>query len=124
MAYNDGKPITDIATEMNTTRPLVGRVIDKALAFGPLRALQDLSRTGQVPQNSDDAKNWLLSVACSKPKDFGFAHEIWTYSLLAQPIRSHCNAHKLVLDNHSSHLSRHRSYEPKARNLPVALQNG
>ena len=84
--------ITDIAREMATTRPLVERVIDKALAFDPLQALKDLPRPGRAPKVSDDAKSWVLSVACRKPKELGYAHESWTYSLLALHIRTHCEA--------------------------------
>jgi transposase len=92
LAYSDGKRITDIAREMATTRPLVERVIDKALAFDALQALKDLPRPGRAPKVSDDAKSWVLSVACRKPKELGYAHESWTYSLLAEHIRTHCEA--------------------------------
>ena len=74
LAYSDGRRITDIAREMATTRPLVERVIDKALAFDPLQALKDLPRPGRAPKVSDDAKSWVLSVACCKPKELGYAH--------------------------------------------------
>lgn len=90
LAYSDGRRITNIAREMATTRPLVERVIDKALAFDPLQALKDLPRPGRAPIISDDAKTWVLSVACRKPKELGYAHESWTYSLLARHIRTHC----------------------------------
>ena len=92
LAYSDGRRITDIARQMATTRPLVERVIDKALAFDPLQALKDLPRPGRTPQVDDEAKSWVLSVACRKPKELGYAHEFWTYSLLAQHIRTHCEA--------------------------------
>jgi transposase len=92
LAYSDGRRVTDIAREMATTRPLVERVIDKALAFDPLQALKDLPRPGRTPQVDDEAKSWVLSIACRKPKELGYAHEFWTYSLLAQHIRTHCEA--------------------------------
>ena len=92
LAYSDGRRIAAIAREMATTRPLVERVIDKALAFDPLQALKDLPRPGRTPQIDDEAKSWVLSVACRKPKELGHAHEFWTYSLLAQHIRTHCEA--------------------------------
>lgn len=92
LAYGDGQRITDIAREMASTRPLVERVIDKALAFDPLQALKDLPRPGRTPQVDDEAKSWVLSLACRKPKELGYAHEFWTYSLLARHIRTHCEA--------------------------------
>jgi len=57
-----------------------------------LQALKDLPRPGRAPKVSDDAKSWVLSVACCKPKELGYAHESWTYSLLAEHIRTHCEA--------------------------------
>lgn len=44
--YSSGKRITDITIEIGTSRPLVERCIDKALAFGPIQALKDLPRSG------------------------------------------------------------------------------
>jgi transposase len=37
----------------------------------------------------DDAKAWVLSIACQKPPEFGYAQETWTYSLLIKHIREH-----------------------------------
>jgi transposase len=34
-----------------------------------------------------EAKTWLISVACTKPKDLGYAAETWTTSLLTKHIR-------------------------------------
>jgi hypothetical protein len=48
------------------------------LAFDPLQALNDLPRPGRTPQVDDEAKSWVLSVACRKPKELGYAHEVWT----------------------------------------------
>ena len=30
-----------------------------------------------------EAKAWLVNIACSKPKDFGMAAELWTQKALA-----------------------------------------
>lgn len=90
LAYSDGKRISEIARELQTNRPLIERTVDKALALDPLQALKDLPRPGRTPQMSDDAKSWVLSEACRKPTELGHAHETWTYSLLVQHIRTHC----------------------------------
>jgi len=34
----------------------------------------------------------VLSVACAKPVDLGYADETWTYSLLIKHIRGHCDS--------------------------------
>lgn len=88
--YDEGRRIADIARELGTNRPLVERVIDKALTFSAVQALSDLPRPGRPQQITDDAKSWVLSVACQKPTEFGYAHELWTYSLLIKHLRKCC----------------------------------
>lgn len=90
LMYGEGKKITDIAKDMNTNRPLVERCINKAQAFGAMKALDDLPRVGRKPKITDDAKTWILSIACQKPTDLGYAAETWTYSQLIKYIRVHC----------------------------------
>lgn len=88
--YSDGKKISEIARRFNTNRPLVERCIDKAFAYDPIHALSDLPRSGRPPKITDDAKSWVLSVACQKPAELGYAAETWTYSQLLKHLRSHC----------------------------------
>jgi len=90
LKYHQGKTITKISREMNTNRPLVERTINKALAWGALQALKDLPGRGVKPVIGDDAKSWVLSIACSKPTDYGYSYETWTYKLLKIYIRGHC----------------------------------
>jgi len=73
LSYNEGKRITEIARKMNTNRPMVERIIDKALILGPLKALRDLPRRGRPPTITDDARSWVLSIVCRKPLDFDYA---------------------------------------------------
>jgi transposase len=94
--YMEGKTITDIAKICHTNRPLVERCIDKAIAYGVKTALKDLPGRGVEPTITDDAKSWVLSIACQSPKEMGYANEIWTYSLMIKHIRANCEA-----NNHS-----------------------
>jgi transposase len=87
--YGGGKRVTAIAREMKTNRPLVERTIDRSLAFGPLKGLDDLPRIGRNRQITDDDRAWVLSIACKKPADFGYPQETWTYSLLIKYISKH-----------------------------------
>jgi transposase len=91
--YSDGTRITDIVRKMDITRPLAERCIDKALTFGPLQALRDLPRCGHPTIIGDDAKSWVLSIACQKPTDLGYAAQTWTYRMLINHIREHCQKH-------------------------------
>ena len=90
LQYSDGKRITDITREIGASRPLTERCIDKALTFGAIQALKDLPRPGHPTIITDDAKAWILSIACQKPTDFGYASETWTYSLMIKHIVQHC----------------------------------
>ncbi len=35
-------------------------------------------------------KAWITNIACTKPKDIGYAEELWTYRSLQKYIRKHC----------------------------------
>lgn len=37
----------------------------------------------------DDAKIWVVNLACTKPKDHSYAAEIWNHSLLAHHTRQY-----------------------------------
>jgi len=92
LAYADGGTVSAIARQMKTNRPKVERCINKALQVGVLPSLSDLPGRGKAPTISAEAKAWVLSLACQKPKDLGYAQEMWTTSLLASHVRKHCVA--------------------------------
>lgn len=54
-------------------RPKVILCINKALGFGINNALNDLLRLGRSHQITDWAKAWVISLACTKLKDHGYA---------------------------------------------------
>jgi transposase len=84
--------IAGIVRKYGTNRPLVERTVDKAIGFGPITALDDLPRSGRPSEITDDAKAWVVSIACESPAKFGLAAETWTYSALAKYIRKNCTA--------------------------------
>ncbi|MCU0598344.1 MAG: IS630 family transposase [Desulfobacterales bacterium] len=88
LMYAKGERITTITRQLNTTRPLVYRAIDKALAFGALQSLDDLQRSGRSRAIDDAAKQWVLFIACQKPSDLGYAAETWTFSQLVTHLRN------------------------------------
>lgn len=90
--YSSGMAIAKIVRKYNTNRPLVERTVGKALTFGPLAALNDLPRSGRPAEITDDARAWVVSIACEPPTNLGFAAETWTYSALAKYIRGNCSA--------------------------------
>src|SRR5215472_11437941 len=36
---------------------------------------------GRVPDATRSLKTWLAALACQKPKEFGYPHELWTIPL-------------------------------------------
>ena len=44
---------------------------------------------GPKEQISGEAKTWIVSIACQKPKDLGYAAETWTNAALTRYIRQH-----------------------------------
>lgn len=79
-----------IAKQLGTNRQKVIRCIKKALAYGIQEAIDDLPRTGKPQDITAEARAWIISVACMKPKDFGYPHELWTQRLLAKHIQQNC----------------------------------
>jgi transposase len=90
LAYVRGETVSAIARRFHTNRVKVNDTINRALQVGARAALSDLPRSGRPPAISDEAKAWVVSLACQKPKDLGYAEELWTTRLLAQHARDHC----------------------------------
>jgi|SRR5882724_1146806 len=88
--YADGDSIASIAQHMGTNRAKVNQCVNKALQLGALAALEDLAGRGKPPSIPPDARAWVISLACQKPKDLGYSYELWTTSLLASHIHKHC----------------------------------
>jgi transposase len=81
-----------IARAHGVNRNTVVLCVNKCLRFGWEAALGELPRPGRPRRVSDDATTWVLHCACQKPKDRGYAYELWTYGLLTQHIHQHCKA--------------------------------
>ena len=92
LRYHGGETVSGIAAALRTNRPRVERCIAKALELGARGALQDLPGRGRPPSLTAEARAWVVALACQKPKEWGYAQELWTTSLLAQHVRKHCGA--------------------------------
>ncbi len=92
LRYQASETISEIARSMGTNRPRVERCVNKALEFGVVQALADLPGRGRRPAMTPEARAWVVSMACQKAKDLGYAQELWTTRLLAQHIRKQATA--------------------------------
>jgi transposase len=57
-----------------------------------MAALDDSPRPGKEPTITDNARAWVVSLACQKAKELGYPHELWTTRLLARHIRENAEA--------------------------------
>lgn len=88
----EGKGVSEIARLLSTNRPKIDRTLDKVLSFGFEAALDDLPRSGRDRKITDDARQWIISLACQKPGALGYPHEMWTQDLLARHARENCRS--------------------------------
>src|SRR4029077_1151399 len=89
LAYRENPSFFAIGQRVGVHHQTVQRCIERALAYGPLIALDDRPRPGKEPMITPEAKAWLVSLACDKAKDHGYPHELWTTRLLARHAREH-----------------------------------
>jgi transposase len=82
-----GKSDGAIARAQGVNRNTVLLCVQKYLGFGLEAALGELPRSGRPRKISDPAIAWILQLACQKPKDLGYAPELWTYRLLQTHVR-------------------------------------
>lgn len=87
--YHAGETVTQIARNLRMTRKSVVKWINRALALGPDAALKDTYHRPKASGITEEARAWVVSLACCKPKDLGYAAEMWTRSALANHVRSH-----------------------------------
>jgi hypothetical protein len=71
------------------TRKSVAKWIAKALAMGVGAALKDTYHRPKAPVITEEGKAWVVHLACSKPKELGYAAEVWTRKSLARHVREH-----------------------------------
>src|SRR5216684_2735136 len=86
--YHAGETVAQIARTLHMTRKSVAKWINRSLAVGPSAALKDAYHRPKEPSITEQARAWVVSLACRKPKDLGYAAEMWTRSALAKHVRS------------------------------------
>lgn len=89
LSYHQGMNISEIERQVGVSRPSIYKCIDKALAGGIKIGLKDKYHRPRGPVITDEAKLWVINLACTKPKDHGYAAEMWSYSALASHVRKH-----------------------------------
>jgi transposase len=88
LAYREDPSFFAVGQALGLHHQTVQRCVERAVAEGPLAALDDRPRPGREPTLTVEAKAWLVDLACRKAKDFGYPHELWTTRLLASHARA------------------------------------
>lgn len=89
LRYSEGESIVSIQKSLGVSRPTIYKCIDKVIAAGPERGLKDMPHSPKEPVITEEAKAWVVSLACTKPKDLGYAAELWSRSKLAEHTRKY-----------------------------------
>ena len=89
LAYREDPSFFAVGRALGVHHQTVQRGVERAVADGPMAALDDRPRPGKEPTITVEAKAWLVSLACRKAKELGYPHELWTTRLLAQHAREH-----------------------------------
>jgi hypothetical protein len=89
LQYSEGNSIINVHKMIHVSRATVYKWIDRALAIGIEEGLQDKYHRPQGPVITEEAKAWVINLACSKPTEHGYAAEIWSRSALANHVRQH-----------------------------------
>jgi len=86
----DGMSKVAISSALGIHRNTVATFITKYIAGGLEYAINDSARTGKPNRITDDEKAWITNFACTKPKELGYAAELWTYRALRNHIQKNC----------------------------------
>jgi transposase len=86
LGYHGGQNFSALSRSLKVSRRIIYKHVDRALAAGVSVALSDHPH-GSQPTITPEAKAWVLAVACTKPKDHGYAAELWTRAALTGHLR-------------------------------------
>ena len=89
LAYRETPSFYAVGRAIGVTHQTVERCLRRAERLGVLAALDDSPRPGREPTITEEARTFVVDLACRKAKDLGYPHELWTTRLLAKHIREH-----------------------------------
>jgi winged helix-turn helix protein len=72
LAYREDPSFFAVGRALGLHHQTVQRCVERAVAEGPMAALDDRPRPGREPSITFEAKAWLVSLACRKAKDLGY----------------------------------------------------
>src|SRR6516165_6524650 len=89
LAYQETPSFYAVGRAIGVTHQTVERCLRRVERLGVMAALDDSPRPGREPVITDEARTFVVDLACRKAKDLGYPHELWTTRLLARHVREH-----------------------------------
>ena len=87
LQYHAGNNPSAIQRALNISRVTIYHCLHKALEMGLEAGLKDAFHRPKAPVIGRAEKAWVVHLACAKPKDLGYAAELWTRKALAAHVR-------------------------------------
>ncbi len=87
LRYHAGNNPSAIQRALNVSRVTIYHCLHKALEMGMEAGLKDTFHRPKEPLIGSADKAWVVHLACTKPKDLGYAAELWTRQSLAAHVR-------------------------------------
>ncbi len=87
LEYHAGNNPSAIHRALNVSRVTIYHYLHKALEMGVEAALADAFHRPKEPVITSADKAWVVHLACTKPKELGYAAELWTRQALAAHVR-------------------------------------
>lgn len=85
---SEGKSNDAIAAKLDISVDAVRLCLNKFTEGGINAALKNAPGRGRKTEIFDDAKTWVINIACQKPSDFGLSAELWYPTSLTNYIRT------------------------------------
>ena len=89
LAYRETPSFYAVGRTIGVTHQTVERCVRRAEKLGVIVALDDSPRPGRERVITEEARTFVVDLACRKPKELGYPHELWTTRLLTRHIREH-----------------------------------
>jgi hypothetical protein len=90
LAYRENPSFCAVGRRVGVHHQTVQRCVERALAYGPLAAIEDRPRPGKEPVITPEAKAWLVSLACDKAKEHGYLNDQGQSSYIGRPVKVFC----------------------------------
>ena len=87
LGYRQTPSLYATGRAIGVTHQTVERCLRRARDLGVKAALDDRPRPGRERTISSEARTFVVDLACRKPKDLDYPHEVWTTRLLTAHVR-------------------------------------